>query len=213
MSATDDVTYLRRERELESVLVLATGSEQLITAPVKEPVTVDEVKRHLRIQHDDENELIDRYIRTARRALENDLRRGFLPQTWDVAIDEAPCYSAPILLPRAPVASVTSVTSYDTANVGTVFASSNYFVDTLGEPGRVCLNWGIVWPSPSNGLRETNAIIVRYVCGYATPELVPDDLTAAVLLMVGALYQHRDATVEIPEYIDALIAPYRLVRV
>jgi hypothetical protein len=58
-----DLEYIRRDRELESARILGFSSEQLVTAPTEEPVTVDEVKRHLRIAVDDENELIDRYIR------------------------------------------------------------------------------------------------------------------------------------------------------
>lgn len=221
MSGTNDVAYLRwirRDRELEAARSLSNGAEQLVTGPTKEPVTLDEVKRHLRVSVDDENPLIDRYIRAARRSLENHLQWAFLTQTWDFVLDEPPYYSAPILLPRAPLASVVSITSYDTLNAGTVFGTSNYVVDTNSKPGRIGLNVGCIWPAPSNGLRETSAIIVRYTCGYTQPENVPDELTTALLLWIGTLYETRqhigeNPYFEVPEYIRDLCSDYRLVRV
>lgn len=216
--STDDVAYLARDRELEAAWALSRGSEKLVNVPTQEPVTIDTVKGHLRIDVDDDNALLERYLKAARRSLENELHHAFFTQTWDYALDEPPCYSAAILLPRAPVQSVTSVTSYDTSNTPTVFSSSSYFVDTVGQPGRVALNTGFTWPAPSNGLRDTNAIIVRYVCGYTAPELVPEDLVAALLLWTAGLYQRREPVsaerlYAIPEYIECLVSDYRLVRV
>jgi uncharacterized phiE125 gp8 family phage protein len=134
-----------------------------------------------------------------------------------VAIDEPPYYSAPMLLPRAPVASVTSITSYDTANAATVYSSSKYVVDTVSEPGRIALNWGEIWPAPANGLRNANALIVRYVCGYTAPEFVPDDLTTAVIMLAGMIYERPQPASQ--KDIDAmlcslewLIGHYRLPR-
>jgi len=215
MTTVDDLTYLQRQSELASTRALMEGREQLVDASDVEPLTLDEVKAHLRVSWDDENAIIERYAKAARRSLENSLRHAFLPQQWDFALDKPPCDSAPILLPRAPLISVTSVTSYDTANAATVFSSGNYLQDTMSRPGRVALNQGVVWPAPSNGLRDTNAIVVRYTCGYADRNLIPDDLIAGLLLLIGTLYHNRESisaiqTFALPDCVEALVSEYRL---
>lgn len=202
-------------RDRDAIDAFATGRSKLIAGPTSEPITREELKAHSRIPIPDEDANVERYIKAARRAWSRELSRAFLPETWDWALDAVPCGAAPILLPVVPLISVVSVTTYDTANVGTVFASSNYLVDDISEPGRIVLNEGKSWPT---GLRSANAVIVRYTAGYATADKVPEDLVHAVAFMAAHIYEHRepvsaDQMYEIPQTLAFFGKPYRFVRV
>lgn len=198
----------------DAVLALAAGSSQLVTPPATEPLSLAMAKAHLRVEHTEEDQLIDAITKAARKRLETWLSWALLTQTWEYALDAAPCAGAPILLPIVPLQAVTSITTYDPANVGTVFAASNYLVDTISQPGRVILNEGTSWPT---GLRAANAVVTRYVAGFTDAHLIPEDLGAALSLLIGHLYEHREIVCNeelfvVPHGIQALAAPYRLVR-
>lgn len=193
-----------------------SGMSTLVTAPAVEPITTTEAKLHLRVDVAADDTLIDRLIEAARQTIEQHLGRALITQTWDYVIDAPPCGDAPLLVPRVPLLGVTSITSYSTANVGTVFSSSKYLVDTASEPGRIVLNNGFDWPD--DDLREANAIIVRYTAGYGSaPGAVPAALKHAMLLLMGHWYTHREAvtigniTTVLPWAVEALTAPYKRV--
>lgn len=206
-------TYLSARRMANAQAV--SGSLKLIVpaSPPTEPVTLATAKAHCRVEASvtDEDALIQSYVTAARTWIEEFMHRAIVSSTFDYAIDAVPSGDAPLLLPRAPLVSVTSVTSYDTSNTATVLSNTTYFVDTTSEPGRIVLNSGVIWPT---SLRSENALVVRYVAGYAS---VPDAIKHALLLLVGHFYQNReqavkDALSSIPMGVEALLGPYRLVR-
>ena len=57
----------------------------LFLAPSIEPISIEELKLHLRIELDqlDEDEYLEDLIKTARRDVENDSRRQIITATWD----------------------------------------------------------------------------------------------------------------------------------
>lgn len=191
------------------------GSATVITPPTVEPVSLEQAKLHLHVSGADEDSLIDSYIMAARTWIEARTKRALVTQTCEYAFDSFPCSDAPILLPRPPLRSVTSVTSYSTSDAPAVFASSNYLVDTASEPGRIALNNGASWPS--DGLRAANAGVVQFEAGYGAPAAVPKSVVQALLLLVGHWYAVREAVnvgnivSEVPYAVDALLAPYLLV--
>ena len=52
----------------------------IVMQPVIEPVSLDEMKKHLRVDIDDDDELIQAMITAARTHIENITRRAFLTQ-------------------------------------------------------------------------------------------------------------------------------------
>ena len=175
-------------------------SSQLVTAASEEPVTLDEARAQLGEPPVEDNDKIQRLISTAREILEREYRRACLNQTWDFAVDSLPCGYEPIYLPRSPVVSVSSITSYDLTNTPVVMSNTNYFVDTLSEPGRIALNSGFTWWTASNGVRARNTLVVRFVAGYGTsPDAVPQAIRSAILLLVEGLYNGLCAEGQGPE--------------
>jgi len=194
---------------------------KLITAPAVEPVSIDEAKLHCRIDIDDENVNVLKWIQAARTKVEKDTGRALITQTWDLFLDAVPPWMAThwstlpyprmdataIQVPYPPLASVTSVNVTDPAGAETVWASSNYIVDTASVPGRIALSATGSWPT---NLRTFQPIRVRFVAGWTSAAVIPADLKQALLLWVGWFSEHREPTAIECEVYDGLIAPYTL---
>jgi uncharacterized phiE125 gp8 family phage protein len=180
----------------------------LITPP-SAPVSVAEAKRHLRIDHADEDSVVEGLIASAVSYLDGwtgVLGRALEAQTWELALDRFPV--GQIVLPLGPVASVTSVAYTDPAGVEQTVDSANYVVDTRPIEGRVIPADGFAWPSTKAG---ANAVRVRWVAGTGTPGAI----RVALLMLVAHWYRVREAVGEdmkaVPLGVEALIVPFRRV--
>lgn len=163
---------------------------RLITAPAVEPVTLAEAKAHLYVTHSDDDAIIGAYLAAAREDAEHRLQRALVEQTWELALDAFPNV---IVLPMAPLASVTSIKYLDADGVEQTLDPATYYVDTDAEPGELVAKYGESWPSTR---AERNAVRVRYVAGYgADGRFVPAAIRQWILLRVGALYENRESAV------------------
>ena len=71
-----------------------------------------------------------------------------------------------------------------------------------------------IWPKPGV---KIDGIQIDFTAGWNNAVLVPDDLKQAIKLLAAGFYENRESAGEarvytIPGAIDALIAPYRQVR-
>lgn len=194
----------------------------LVTAPSSEPLTLDQVKDHLRLVKGEtsQDDYLLRLLKAARQKVEDLTGRKLVTQTWNLYRDQWPDSDySDILLPFAPLQSIASTgITYTGATGGTTtFSSTAWDDDTVSVPPRVVLKYGASWPSAT--LAQMNPITVRCVVGYTTPSLVPEPLLQAVLLLVSHYYEFREPVVvgqagftiaEVPKSVDALIADYRL---
>jgi len=165
----------------------------LKTAPTAEPVSVSEAKTQSRIDISTDDTYIGTLITAAREAAENYTNRAFISQTWEYYLttfansgrefDE-------IILPKAPLQSVTSVIYTDTDGVSQTLSSSLYTVDAKGEEGRIVPAYGQAWPSTR---WVPNAVKVTFIAGYGDAgTAVPAAIKHAILLMVGQYYEQRE---------------------
>lgn len=194
---------------------------KLKTAPAAEPVSRTEAKLHLKLDSDTTDDtLIDALITAAREAAENYTGRAFINQTWELTLDEWPeegdSVGASIELIPSPLSSITSITYKDQDGVTQTASSSTlYEADTYSTPGRACLKYGQIWPS----IREIqNSITVTFVSGYgASSSSVPAAIRAAILMIIGHLYEHRESVnignivTEVPQGAMFLLDPYRVI--
>jgi len=186
---------------------------KLVTAPAEEPVSLALAKAHLRVTASEEDALIQSLIIAARDQAETFTRRRFITQTWDLVLDCFPWWR--LELPNAPLQSVSSITYIDTAGGSQTLDAAKYLVDAKTDPGRLEPAYGEVWPTTR---LQMNAVTVRFVCGYGLAAAVPQPIKHAMLLLIGHLYQNREAIVvgelpqELPLGVQSLLAPYRAVR-
>lgn len=186
-------------------------SHRLITAPIAEPLTVSEVREHCRLDSTTEDVLLEGLIAAARQHVEAVTGRALVTQTWELRL---PDFQTVITLPKAPAQSVSSITYVDASGATQTLASTVYQVLLDGGPSaqsaRVVEAYGQVWPG-SRGHAED--VRVRYVAGYGLPSAVPAPLRHAMLLLVGHLYENREASApaalaQLPFGVSALLAPH-----
>jgi uncharacterized phiE125 gp8 family phage protein len=178
------------------------------TDPAVEPISIADMKAHLREDGDDSDGLIAQYITMARQKVEGDTRRALISQSWTLSMDRVPANGRPIVLPVNPVSAVTSITSYDEADASSVVATSVYRLDTASVPARIVLKDGQSWPS---GLRPETGLVVVFVAGYGTTAATIKDaqLLQAIYLLVGHWYMTREAVHIGNEQVQSLPLGYR----
>ena len=93
-------------------------------------------------------------------------------------------------LPVSPLISVTSVAWRNINGISDIFPAVNYVVDDISENGAVVLLPNRTWPSET--LFPLWPITIRAVAGYGSAADVPADIKAAILLLVGHLYENRE---------------------
>lgn len=178
-----------------------------VTAPSAEPITTAEGKAFLRVDHSTQDDLIDDLIAAARQRIEADTGRSLITTTWDLTVDAFPADRV-ITLPRLPLVSVTSVTSYDADDTAATFSSGDYRVDTA--QGRIALDDNADWPTD---LRTRSAVVIRFVAGYgASGANVPQPLRLALYQLLAHTFEQADPIAGVAQ-IDAAytghIAAYR----
>jgi uncharacterized phiE125 gp8 family phage protein len=183
----------------------------LTTAPASEPVTIDEVKTHCRVDHDDEDLLLLEMIQSARESAEKLNGRVFINQTWTLKMDGFP--GSEIELRKLPIQSVSSVKYIDENGVLQTVSTADYVVDLSGITPRIYLAYDASWPVPRS---EPNAVRVEFVAGYGDEGSdVPANYRSWILLRVGELYAHREGTVvgtianRLP-FVDSLVLSDRI---
>lgn len=187
-----------------------------VQAPYDWPVTLGQAKRHLRVDHADDDDLIQIYLDAAARRLDGwdgILGRCLTPQTWRVDLPGFPANDL-IRLPLPDVQSIGSVEYLDAGGAAQTMAADGYRAvnDALG--GVLMRKPGTSWPAT---YAAPDAVKVTFVAGYGTSaNPMPAAIRAAILLHLGVLYDHRAAVdagtlAELPLAYETLISPYRKV--
>jgi len=191
----------------------------LVTEPVQEPLTLAEAKVFLRVDGTSDDALIGMLITAARQWVETYTRRALITQTWDCRFWDFPQIGQSLVIPKAPLASVTSITYTDENSVEQTWASSNYAVQVLAGPtaGRGSIRTTPATSYPATLTDSEWPVTVRVVCGYgASQASVPSGIRSAVALLLGDLYTQRQETVvgvsssKIQTTLEKLLGPYRL---
>lgn len=129
----------------------------LLTAPAIEPITLADAKLHLRVDFDDDDDIITALIIVARQAVEEFVGRALITQTWQVFYDRFPDFfygqsdscditgvslelpvnyfqdrgrrrAREIELLKPPLQSVTHIKTFDNEDAETIFPLVNYQV-------------------------------------------------------------------------------------
>lgn len=151
----------------------------LITAPSVLPVSLVELKAHLKVDTTDFDDELTLKLKSAVKHVEEVTRRALLTQTWRLSLDTFP---KQIELPKGRTQSVT-MTYLNTSGVRTSF--TDFVVSAGREPAIVVPAWSSEWPD----FREfLESVQVSFVCGWTAAADVPADIKSAVLLYAGWLW-------------------------
>lgn len=156
---------------------------KVITPLATEPVTLVEAKAHLRVVVTDDDTLITAQISAAREFAEHYTGRALAPQTLELALDTFPADGIELI--RSPVTSITSIKYMDADGVEQTLATADYSLNDYGVTASVEPAADTEWPETQD---VANAVKVRYVAGYTE---IPKTVKAAMLLLIGHLYENR----------------------
>jgi uncharacterized phiE125 gp8 family phage protein len=179
---------------------------RLVTPPTDRAVSLNEARRHMRVEDTDSDDLIAMYVEAAEQSLAY-VGRALKPATY--AVDLYGHVGRCIDLPMPPLRAVTGITAPDATGAMATVDTANYTVTKTSEGrGAVLMAYG--WPFPPYSPGYV-AATVTFTAGY---DVVPSALRAAILLIAGALYDNRAAVAPISLYqmpmgVDALVAPFR----
>jgi hypothetical protein len=135
---------------------------KLKTGPASEPVTLQEAKDHLRVDLDDEDSVIEGFIKAARTDCENLQNRAYISQTWELWLDEWPDEDY-IVLPRPPLY-VPSVTA-GAFVVGTVYRILTVGTTNFVSIGASASTVGVVFTATGAGSgtgTATASCVIKY---------------------------------------------------
>jgi len=190
------------------------GTSTLVTGPTVWPVSANELGAHLRLNQADgaypEADYLLNLVKGATEFAEAETGLAMLEQTWAHYLDEVPIRSDGlgwwdgvregamnqehprfIELPKSPLISITSIKSFDEADVESTFGTANYYVDVASRPGRVALRDGSVWPT---NVRSVNGLVITYKAGFGTTaDKVPFQLRQAIKVIAAHWYENREA--------------------
>jgi uncharacterized phiE125 gp8 family phage protein len=194
-------------------------------------LSLADAKAHLRLDFDDDDDLIAALIATATAMLDGGegwLKRALLTQSWRLVLPHflAHCHSwhrtAPygrIDLPLPPQTAVTAIAYTDPAGIEQTLDPSLYRLIATGTEARFIIPAvGQSWPAVASA---PDAVKIDFTAGYgASPASVPARIVSAAKLLVSHLYETRSAVVtpigndpkEPPLAVKALISDYRILR-
>ena len=188
------------------------------TDPTHEPLSLTELKDHLRVVTTAEDTLLTSIGEAATRYAETRTNRQFMRATYTLKCDGFPRDSEAIELPRPPLQSVTSITYVDADGASQTLSSSVYTVDTDSEPGRVYLAYDQTWPV-TRDIRHS--VTITYVAGYSSSgdidvqrAAIPDGVKHICRLFAASMWEHREARLDYQTYdnvaAECLIGAFRV---
>jgi uncharacterized phiE125 gp8 family phage protein len=196
------------------------------SAPAVEPVSLTDVKAHLRIDTNDEDALLQSLIMTARLHIEVALGLALITQTWSCYFDRwrastSSSYggrtgSDAVTLPLSPIKSVDAIRIYSADGTFASLPLTGFTFDLVSRHARVARRAGTA--APVSG-RPLNGIEIAVTAGFGTTSAdIPAPIRQAHLLLVTHWYEHRDPNeigteeTRIPSAVSALLAPWAPVR-
>lgn len=210
-----------------------TPYTRTVVQPTAEPLSLDEVKLHLRVDGDDEDDWITPQITAARQAAENFCNRYIAEQGVEMRVPGWPycgwVWNSPwgggfhnrdtFLLPGSDPARDVEIKYIDIDGAEQTLDPAVYSLDQFRAPSTIGTAYNQSWPPARN---EQGAIRVTYTAGYSVPGASPEPyplpaaIRSAMLLLIGNWYENREAvnigniTSEIPMGVQHLLQPYRL---
>ena len=201
----------------------------VLQGPDSEPVELGTLRRHLRLDTTDDDELLQLYAATARSLAENYLSRALATQKLRWSVSDSPPgprwplaatpvilplwlpfplnYQSPLRLPRSPVQSIERVAVSRTGQLSdTELRPGDYSSDITADPARLLLQ-----PSAQPALGQH--VMIDFTAGYDDEhQPLPKVLRHAILFGTTWLYEHRgDDDAPMADAFYALLTPYRQV--
>lgn len=185
-----------------------------------ELISLEDARLHLRLDaigsppsHPDDS-LVEALITAVREDAENYMGIAVAQQTYSAAYDSFDDQTLELGL--WPVTGIVSVVYKDQDGIDQTLSSSEYILDNYEKPARLVPTE--TWPATASA---PNSVIVTFSAGHTdgdspNPYPLPKAIRAAMLLMLGHLYDNREAVtygsqvITLPLGAIHLMTPYRI---
>eukprot|EP01032_Pedospumella_encystans_P001696 gene1696-1977_t len=170
-----------------------------LAPPTAEPLTLVEIRAHLRLDTEEEDALLSALAIVAREHLERETGLVLAARDFRLCLDDWPADGI-VTIARGPVRAVASVTVYDGEGEPQVVDLAGHLLDGDARPARL---WLREVPEPG---RTMNGIEVEFSAGFGESGAdVPETLKRAMLLHVAAMFACRGVVA--PDAQPALVPP------
>lgn len=184
-------------------------SSILLSGPAVEPVSLDEAKAFLRVEHDDDDDVIAALIAGARVHVEAQTRRALIVQSWRLVRDAWPADGRVPIMP-VPLREITAARVYRLDGTTQALDVSGLAVDASAVPAVAAFD---APPAPG---RVVGGVELDIEVGYGeAADDVPADLRQAIRLLVAHWYENRGLIAlgqpvsVLPASVAAILSPYR----
>lgn len=189
---------------------------ELVTPPSGDVVPLADMKVALKVDTATQDDLIQGYLDSATTRLDGpwgEMCNCLLTQTWKLYVDYCfPWHKDGLKLPLGPVASIVSVTYFDTSGAQQTLDPSLYNAALSSSPKAESIltpKFGTSWPGVQS---QKRAIAVTFVAGYGAAADVPPAIKTAIMMLVDDLYHKRGAYSDKPvsanPHLGRLLSPY-----
>jgi uncharacterized phiE125 gp8 family phage protein len=185
----------------------------LLAGPAVEPITLAQAKQFVRVEHDDDDDVITALIAGARIHVETQTRRALITQSWRLTRDVWPATGCVPVLP-VPLKTLDAARVYKSDGTTLSLDLAGFALDKSSAPARLSFVRGAP-PAPE---RSAAGIEIDITCGYGDAAAnVPEPLRQAIRLLVAHWYENRgliavgSEIAVLPQSGRALIAPYRVL--
>ena len=189
-----------------------------LTPPSELPLSLEDVKLHLRVDHNDEDELITRLIGAATGWATEYLNRAIIDTQFTYILSAFPGRNGTIPLPFTALQSVDAVRYTDgNGDPQTLDEAQDIQVITSVSPGFIANAVGLEWPPTQDELFE--AVEIDYTAGYGARAQVPESVKHALRLILAEWFEFREpivagtTVVAVPDSVHSLIWVERIKQV
>lgn len=174
----------------------------LVTAATALPISLADMKQHLRVSHADDDQMIEHLLQSAVLMIGEAAGRALAPTEWQMSV---PAVSGLLRLPYPPVTEITGISITAPDGTDTDLPLDGFRLTSSDDLAFVEPVSG-VWPATAV---RSNAIRVGFTAGYVT---CPKPLIQAVVMMVKRDFDGlagADAAA-CEKAIQALVSAYRV---
>ncbi len=182
---------------------------------IVEPVALDELRDHVRVEHNEEDAYLSALIPVSRSAAERYIDGIISDRSFTLYMAN---FEEFITLPMRPLQVDSVVIAYtDDDDIEQNITNDNLLVDWGVFSAKVMPVWGESWPVVKDG---KDKVRVTFTSGFAAAEgSVPPDIKHAIMMIAATLYDQREdhtAAVElknVPLSSQLLLDSYRKIPV
>lgn len=180
---------------------------KVVTAPTAEPVTLQDVKLHCRVDNLEEDDLLNGLISAARQFVESQAGIRLVTQTLQDDRDGFPADG--IIYLEGPAQAVTEIEYLDENGNWQTLSLSQVTLDATSNPARLTPDDS--WPAVYGGV---NCVSVTYTAGFGAPDAVPAIIKQALKMLVAHWHGQREAAAqqplsEAPYAVESIIGMFR----